>query len=140
MYPPSSAASKTLMEKASEIRITTNASSQPVCGIYYSSAFTDATAGTSSLTLSSWNHIFCTYDGATIKTYLNGILIGTTANTNTISSTSSIFYMGQNSSGAQRVSGQIDEIRLYPYSLTQKQVQMVRNEGSVRYGPSSGAP
>ena len=140
MYPTSSAASKTLMEKASEVRITTNASSQPVCGIYYSSAFNDATAGSDSLTLSSWNHIFCTYDGVNIKTYLNGMLIGTTGNTNTISSTSSIFYMGQNSSGAQRVTGRIDEIRLYPYSLTQKQVQMVRNEGSVRYGPSSGAP
>ena len=117
-YPTSSAASLTLMEKATEFRLTTDASSFPLCGIYYSAAFNDATAGSTALTLSAWNHVMCTYDGANIKTYLNGSLVGTTAQTNNITAASSILYMGENSSGAQRVTGQLDDIRVYNNVLT----------------------
>ena len=139
-YPTSSAASLTLMEKATEFRLTTDASSKPVCGIYYSAAFNDATAGSTTLTLSAWNHVLCTYDGANIKTYLNGILVGTTANTNNITAASSILYMGENSSGAQRLTGQLDDLRIYAYPLTATQIKTLINEGAVRFGPATGSP
>ena len=139
-YPTSSAASLTLMEKATEFRLTTSASSFPLCGIYYSAAFNDATAGSTALTLSAWNHVMCTYDGANIKTYLNGSLVGTTAQTNNITAASSILYMGQNSSNAQRVTGQLDDLRVYNNALTAPQIKTLMNEGAVRFGPATGSP
>ena len=139
-YPTSSAASLTLMEKATEFRLTTDSSSKPVCSIYYSAAFNDATAGSTVLTLSAWNHVMCTYDGANIKTYLNGVLVGTTANTNNITAASSILYMGQNSSNAQRVTGQLDDLRVYNNALTAPQIKSLMNEGAVRFGPATGSP
>jgi len=139
-YPTSSAASLTLMDKASEFRLTTDASSKPVCGVYYSAAFHDATAGSTALTLSAWNHVMCTYDGANIKTYLNGTLVGTTAETNNITAASSILYMGENSSSAQRVTGQLDDLRVYNNALTATQIKTLMNEGAVRFGPQTGSP
>jgi len=139
-YPTSSAASLTLMEKASEFRLTTDSSSKPTCGVYYSAAFHDAAAGSTALTLSAWNHVMCTYDGANIKTYLNGSLVDTTAETGSITAASSILYMGENSSGAQRLTGQLDDLRVYNNALTSSQIKTLMNEGAVRFGPNAGSP
>jgi len=140
-YPTTSAASKTLLEKATEFQLTTDASSKPVCGIYYSGAFHNANSGAKALTLSAWNHVVCTYDGANIKTYLNGGLIDVTANTNAITAASSILYMGETSGGANFYKGQIDDVQIFNYPLTATQVKNVYSQNSaVRWGPLTGAP
>jgi hypothetical protein len=140
-YPTASPTSITLMEKATEFRITTDASNNAVCGIYYSAAFHDATSVTAPLTQNAWNHVLCTYDGANILTYINGVLKNTTANTNNITAASSIFYVGENSSGAQRFTGQVDDVRIYNYNLSASQVKRLYNgDYNVRFGPSQGSP
>lgn len=140
-YPTTSAASKTLVEKATEFQLTTDANSMPICGIYYSAAFHNSSAPTQALTLSAWNHILCTYDGTNINTYLNGILIKQSSETNNVTAASSIFYIAETSGGANRFTGQIDDVRIYNYALTATQVKTLYNGGgAVRYGPNSGTP
>jgi hypothetical protein len=140
-YPTASPTSITLMEKATEFRITTDASNNAVCGIYYSAAFHDATSVTAPLTQNAWNHVLCTYDGANILTYINGVLKNTTANTNNITAASSIFYVGENSSGAQRFTGQVDDVRIYNYNLSASQAKKLYNDNaSARFGPATGTP
>ncbi len=139
-YPTTSAASKTLLEKATEFRITTDASSNAVCGIYYSSAFHDASSVTAPLTLSAWNHVMCVYDGTNLNTYVNGVLKNQTSYSTAITAASSILYVAENSSAAQRYSGQIDNVSIYSYALSATQIQQILNNGSVFFGPTSGTP
>ncbi len=142
-YPKSSAATKTLIEKASEVRLSTDSSGKPICDIYTGGAFTTNTASSTSSALStnSWQHIICVYDGTNIKVYVNGILKDTWSQTGSITAASSALHIGQNSSSAQRFQGQVDEIKLWNYNLTQEQVRADLNQGSaVRFGPSSGHP
>lgn len=132
-YPTTSAVSKTLIEKASEFQLTTDSNSKPVCGVYYSAAFHDATAGSTALSLNSWNHVVCTYDGTSIKTYLNGQQIGSSSETSSITAASSILYMGESSGGTARYQGQIDDVKMYNYSLTGTQIKTLHNKGSVSF-------
>jgi hypothetical protein len=120
---------------------TTDTTKRPKLVVNYTtSSFHDSTAGSTALTTSGWNHVMCTYDGANIKTYLNGSLVSTTAETGNITAASSILYMGENSSGAQRVTGQLDDLRVYNNALTATQIKTLMNEGAVRFGPSTGSP
>lgn len=139
-YPTTSAASKTLVEKATEYRLTTDASSQPVCGIYYSAAFNDATAGSTALSLNAWNHVLCVYDGSNIYTYLNGRQIGSSAQTNSVTAASSILYIGENSSAAQEFEGKVDEQKLWLYDLSATQILNEYNQAATNFGPSTGHP
>lgn len=139
-YPVSSAASKTLLEKASGFQLTTDASSYPICGVYYSAAFHNSSAPSTALSLNTWNHIMCTYDGANINTYLNGALIKQSAETNSLTAASSILYMARTSGGANFFSGKLDDIRIYNYTLTSNQVKAIYTNGALRFGPDTGSP
>jgi hypothetical protein len=139
-YPTVAPTSITLEEKASEFHLTTDSSNNAVCGIYYSGAFHDATSINAPLTQNAWNHVICTYDGSNISTYVNGVLKNTTPNTNSITAASSIFYLGENSSGTQRYTGQIDDAIIYNYALSQTQITQLYSGGAVRFGPATGSP
>ena len=83
--------------------------------------------------LNTWYFIGCTYDGTTLRSYLNAVqqdsdVIGTVADSN------SALRIGTNLSDGQRVNGQIDDVRIYNYALSAAQVKKVYNEGAVRFG------
>lgn len=84
----------------------------------------------------------CTYDGANIKLYVNGALAGTNTRTGTLTSANTTnVNIGQHAAGSQFWGGQIDDVRIYNYALTQKQVGLVVNDNTAFYlGPSSGQP
>lgn len=135
-YLTSSAASLTLMEKASELRLSTDANSKPVCDIYTGGSFTSNFAvNSSALSLSEWNHVLCTYDGSNIKVYVNGVLMDTWAQTGSITAASSACYIGTSSGGTGDVTGSIDEQHIFSYALTREQIQTRMNKGAVRFGP-----
>jgi hypothetical protein len=99
------------------------------------------------LTAGSWQHITFVYDGSagTVKTYKNAELIQTDNVTASILSNDGPLTIGRHvDSGATPgyyYSGQIDDVRIYNYALTAKQVKSLYNQGSsVRFGPSSGSP
>lgn len=141
VYPVSSAASRTIIQKNNEFRLTTNGSGFPQCEVYSGSWQTPAVA-TSVLPLSTWSHVLCTYDGSNIILYVNGLPVGNTAQTGNVTSTSSTaLNIGRDSAGSGYFSGQIDDVKVYTYPLTAPLVKQAVNEGAaVRYGPSSGSP
>ena len=102
-------------------------------------AYVNSAASSVALTASAWNHVLCTYDGANIKTYINGVLQNTTANANGISVSTSNLKVG--SANSLTFTGQADDVKIWSYGLTSYQVRVDYNQGSaVRFGPSSGAP
>lgn len=142
-YPKTGIATKTLIEKGSEVRLQTDASGNPICDIYTGGGFTANTAGANAqaLPLNSWSRVLCTYDGTNIRVYINGRETDSWSPGGSITAASSILYMGENSSGANRFQGQVDDIRIYGYALTAKQVLTDFNQdAAVRFGPATGSP
>jgi hypothetical protein len=79
--------------------------------------------GPSSLTASTWAHLAVTYDGTTVRLYVNGTQVATRAQTGSMAVSSGALSIGGNTIWGEWFAGQIDEVRVYNAALTAAQVQ-----------------
>jgi hypothetical protein len=79
--------------------------------------------GASQLTANAWTHLAVTYDAATLKLYVNGILTNSTAQSGTVVTSTNPLQIGSDSLYGQFFKGLIDEVRIYNVALTQAQIQ-----------------
>ena len=75
-----------------------------------------------------WKHYAMTYDGSTVKSYIDGSLVdsGSLTLSNTVGTITSI-QLGL-SSGSRHLNGAIDQVRIYSTALTSSQVTELYNE------------
>ncbi|MCK9369102.1 hypothetical protein M0R04_04040 [Candidatus Dojkabacteria bacterium] len=105
------------------------------CYFYISGSWSVA-ASTSLLSPNKWNHLACTYDGSTIKPYINGVLDATTtAISGTINiPTSPIVLIGQNiPTPSNTWDGYIDEVRISNVARSANQIAETYRAGSNHY-------
>jgi fibronectin type 3 domain-containing protein len=80
--------------------------------------------GTATLGLGAWTHLTTTYDGANLRLYVDGNLVGTQAASGSISVSSGVLRIGgTNVWPNEFFQGRIDEVRVYNRALTQGQIQ-----------------
>ena len=92
-----------------------------------------AVRGTTSLPINTWSHIATTYDGANQRFYVNGVLVGTTPGTGSITvSNGAIRIGGDASSTGEFFHGLIDEVRLYNRALSAAEIVTDMNTAIVR--------
>jgi len=77
-----------------------------------------AASGTAALPLGSWSHLAGTYDGSTLRIYVNGTLVGSKALTGSLATSSSALRIGGNSVWGEYFNGLIDEVRVYNRALS----------------------
>ena len=92
--------------------------------------------GVSKLALNTWAFLAATYDGKTLRTYVNGSLVGSRNITGTIFSTTDPLHIGGDWSN-EMFSGRIDNVRIYNLALTQAQIQ---TDMSVSVAPDTTPP
>ena len=84
--------------------------------------FRGATDVNSSTTISSmigsWHQVVGTYDGSTMKIYIDGALEGSTSITNAIHTTAGDIEIGNGDHGTNGFNGLIDEVRIYNRALS----------------------
>jgi PKD repeat protein len=73
-------------------------------------------SGTSLLPLNTWSHLAATYDGATMRLYVNGVQVASAPQTGPIAASSQPLTIGSNWSGL------IDEVRIYNRALSASQI------------------
>ena len=79
---------------------------------------------TSTLNEKQWYHVAATYDGATLKLFLNGTLVASSAISGAITTDTSLLTIGRNpTAGDSYFKGKIDEVRVFNVALTDSQVQ-----------------
>ena len=79
------------------------------------------------LPMNTWTHIAATYDGASLKVYVNGTLTGTVANASGLPSGADAWYFGKAASGSNLFPGTMDEIRIWNVVRTQSEINANKN-------------
>ena len=81
----------------------------------------------------TWYHVVGTYDGVTIKIYVDGTLQGSAAYAGAIASNMFPLYIGENAQQAGRYwSGDLDEVKIFSGALTASQISAgYANESAV---------
>jgi hypothetical protein len=87
--------------------------------------------GTSNLvTGGQWHHVAATYDGATIRLYVDGNLESSFARSGIISTGPSAVTIGARS-GANYFAGLVDELAVYDHELNALQIKAIYNAGGA---------
>lgn len=88
----------------------------------------EANVWTGAVSNSSWHHVAGTYDGAQIRTYIDGVLAGSTPLTGAILSPPAEMRIGAgNGTGGENWQGLIDEVRIWSVARTQAEIQASMN-------------
>lgn len=74
------------------------------------------------LTLNTWQHLAGTYDGDTMRIYVDGVEVEKTAQMLDIDQASQNFTIGNNVTGLGGQAGDIDEIRLWDVARTEEEI------------------
>jgi len=87
-----------------------------------------------------WVHVVGTYDGATVRIYVNGVQRGSAAQTGNILVYNQPLYIGAQGFPGEFAKGVIDEVRIYSQALSASQVQslFVQNPTTSTVAPPSG--
>jgi len=86
-----------------------------------------ATYGTSALATNTWTYLTETYDGATLRLYVNGVQVSSMAQTGNILTSTNALQIGGDSNYGQYFKGLIDNVRIYNTALTPSQIQTDMN-------------
>ncbi|HWM07988.1 MAG TPA: LamG domain-containing protein, partial [Solirubrobacteraceae bacterium] len=86
-----------------------------------------AIQGTSALPVNTWSHLTTTWDGLTLRLYVNGTQVSSGALTGTAVASTSPLRIGGNSVWAEWFSGLIDEVRVYNRALTPAEIAADRD-------------
>ena len=85
--------------------------------------------GATTIPFGTWMHVAETYDGSTLRLYLNGVLDGSLVIGQLILTNTVTFTMGDNAEQVYSLHGQLDEVRLWSVARTQGQIQAAMTGG-----------
>ena len=95
--------------------------------------------GPTALTANTWAHLAATYDGATMRLYVNGAQVASQAQTGAIATSTNPLQIGGDSLYGGYFAGQIDEVRIYDRALNIAEIQSDMNTPVGTPTPSSNA-
>src|SRR5207302_919194 len=75
-------------------------------------------AAPSGLAVNTWTHLAATFDGATVRLYVNGVQVTSQAQTAPLAITTGTLQIGADSYAGENFAGRIDEVRIYNRALT----------------------
>ena len=97
---------------------------------------TTLTASLGTLPLNTWYHAAATYDGNTMRLYLNGAQVASVAKTGTLARCIDVpLHIGRSPEGSNYLRGAIDEVRIYSSTLTSTEIGALVAAGSPTNQP-----
>ena len=100
---------------------------QKIYAGFTNNGLSTSVTSSANLPLNKWTHIAATYDGASLKVYVNGTLTGTVANASGLPSGADAWYIGKAASGSNLFPGTMDEIRIWNATRTQSEIDGNKN-------------
>ena len=93
--------------------------------------------GPAGLPLNTWSHVATTWDGATLRMFVNGVQVASKAVSGPLLTSTQPLRIGGNSTWGEYFAGKIDEVRIYNRALSATEVQSDMNTPIT--SPGSGA-
>jgi glucose/arabinose dehydrogenase len=84
---------------------------------------TNRTAEGAALPANVWTHVAGTYDGTTLRLFINGVQAASNAVSGSITTSTGPLRIGGNSIWGEYFQGRIDEVRIYNRALNQAEIQ-----------------
>jgi glucose/arabinose dehydrogenase/PKD repeat protein len=79
--------------------------------------------GQSALPQRAWSHMASTYDGSTLKLYVNGVEVASRAQSGPLRFSAQPLYIGGDTEYGDHWAGKVDEVRIYNRALTPAEIQ-----------------
>jgi len=80
------------------------------------------TSGGTGLAVNTWAHLAATFDGATVRLYVNGVQVASQAQTTPLATTTGTLQIGGDAYPGEFFAGRIDEVRIYNRALTAAEI------------------
>ena len=90
---------------------------------HVSTPFESSAKGTAGLPVGVWSHLAATYDGVTLRLFVNGVQVSSRAVSGAIPAGTGLLRIGGNAVWAEWFSGLIDEVRVYNRALPAAELQ-----------------
>ena len=94
---------------------------------------------TTSLSAGTWTHILMTGNGSSLKIYINGVLEGTVPAGQAVGYISPEFVLGQPQETSSFFKGQISDVRLYDYVLSDSEIATLAGSPPMTYTITASA-
>jgi hypothetical protein len=91
--------------------------------IFGNGSWNEINSPVNAVQLNTWHHVVGTHDGATMKIYVDGIMVASQASTSSIGNSTSNLFIGDWPSGGRNLDGDIDEVRIWNVTRTDAQIQ-----------------
>ncbi|HXG19026.1 MAG TPA: LamG-like jellyroll fold domain-containing protein [Methylomirabilota bacterium] len=91
--------------------------------VYIFTSGEQGVAGPAALPLNTWSHLAGTYDGVTLRLYVNGTQVASQGVSGNLVTSSGAVRIGGNSVWGEYFQGLIDEVRIYNRALTGSEIQ-----------------
>ncbi len=100
---------------------------RPSAHIVVGGADLDVRGAASSVPLNAWTHLAATYDGTTLRLFVNGVQVATRAVTGSMANSTGLLKIGGNAIWSEWLGGRLDDVRLYNRALTPVELQADMN-------------
>ena len=100
----------------------------------YNSTPNSTQTGTISLTLNTWYFVCATYDGSTMKTYINNTLDINSAFSTTLTNSTGVLNIGAYTDGTYPMFSNLSQLQIYSRALTATEVSTIYTATKSRYG------
>jgi hypothetical protein len=108
-----------------------------LCFQVYNTGFNCADSSQTIWPTGVWHHAVGVFSGVSgQKLYVDGVLVGTNANTSRGSTAATQITLGSEFDGALQFNGTIDDVRIYNRALSASEVQNLYNSGTAKVGVS----
>jgi hypothetical protein len=87
--------------------------------------------GISTISDGNWHHVVGTLSGTTMTIYVDGVSENTGTLSSSIEITTNTVDIGRRGNGNYNFNGTIDEVKIYPFALTEDEVRVEYNQGKA---------
>jgi hypothetical protein len=102
---------------------------------------TTLTAMSGNLPINTWYHVAATYDGSTMRLYLNGSEVGSIRKSGSLARGIGVpLHVGRSPDGSSYMRGAIDDVRIYSSALTRSEITSVISSAGSPSSPDNQAP
>ncbi len=109
-----------IKERAGDLAYALYSSGQDRPSMYLTNGSVQTTAAAAANT---WTHLAATYDGSTLRFYVNGTQTASAARSSGLTASAGALRLGGNSIWSEWFAGRMDDVRIYSTALTAAQIQ-----------------